>query len=179
MNQQLTDSINYLQDNGYILPINGELTWTNKFKREYVPIASTSLQLVTPSTSVQEQERVLSVGDVYRQFIKDAEVPYRITTNNGGTYTANAVSANAVREFTRIIKAIDREGRPIYNYSILVYSTKLYYANPTQFKEKLTNYFIKGTWESQYNEFKEKLERGEVEHHINATLGGSSAMTNL
>lgn len=179
MNQQLTDSINYLQDNGYILPLNGELTWTNKFKREYVPIASTSLQLVTQERSMQEQERVLSVEDVYRQFIKDAEVPYRVTTNTGGTYTVNAVSANAVREFTKIIRAKDREGNPIYNYSILVFSTKLYYTNPTQYKEKLTNYFIKGSWESQYNEFKEKLERGEVEHHINATLGGGSAMTNL
>jgi hypothetical protein len=154
----------YLKDNKYLFEFQGKLYITSKYPRdlrraETITIgSSTSLVHVAGDNGVQVVEYLETTKERFKRFIAEAEVPYRITTDTGKSYTANAYSLPAERILNKALK----EG---FDWRGLVMSAKLYYKSKG-FKQKVSNYFVTGTWESEYDELVKKLTEGKVAQHI-------------
>lgn len=139
---KFSDAANYLIERKYIVNIRGKLTLTNKFYRDLEnPPTEDDLQ---PSTLVIAQP--LTTKELYKKFIEDAEVPAYIALSNGSRFAANRYSVDGERVFTKILKS-----RKI-DMDILLAATKQYYKPQNSARQMITNYFVKGTWESVYEE---------------------------
>ncbi len=97
------------------------------------------------------------------KFIIDCEVPHKIKAADGKSYWANKYSKEAEKE---LVKIINIQG---YKLDILVAATKLYYKS-AGFCEAITNYIVRGTWLTHYNEMAKQLNAGTVEKHIQTNL---------
>lgn len=168
------EAIELLIEKGYIIPIKGKYSLTGEFHRNYIPVSTelavVSKEITVNSKAVVKSENIATVKDLLKKFVKDADIPYRIKTDNG-SYTVSAVSAEGVKAFGNILKAG-------FDYQILVYSTKLYYKR-NSYRKTLTNYLTKGDWEVEYQEFKNKLSQGEIQNHVNKELSAGQSNTEL
>lgn len=152
----------YLKNNNYVFEWEGELIINSKFKRD-LRRAELSKGLMVVNPGVPVTGGLESTKDRFKRFIREAGVPYRISTENGD-YTANAYSLPSERVFNKALK----DG---INYQALVASTKLYYKG-TGYKQKISNYFVMGTWESEYDEFIKRLSEGTIVKHIDGQTKG-------
>lgn len=164
----------YLRSNNYVFNLNGMSVISSKFKRD-IAAAKVSGVPVTKAVAIVPQNnvgllniptRIETPKETFKRFITDAEVPYRISMENGRTYTANAPSNEAVKIFTKLLNSG-------INYQALVLCTKTYYKS-NAFKQAISNYFVKGTWESEYNELMKKFQAGTLEQHIKAQIRPST-----
>lgn len=96
---------------------------------------------------------------LYKQFIIEAEVPAKISTNTGW-FWANRYSKGGEKEFTKILK------NPNIDKSMLLYATKLYYKQNNTARQAIGNYFERGTWETCYDEFVKNVKENKIEQHI-------------
>lgn len=154
----------YLRMNNLIVERDGILRITGRLKRAWNK--SRTFVLQTPSTGVATITNQVAANvspqrtskDYYKEFIKLAEVPGIIDT---GTlrFRANAYSKEAEKVFAQIMK----EGK--VNLQALLIATKLYYKRQDLARQMIGNYFIKGTWESVYEEFMDKVK------HTNGDIG--------
>lgn len=150
----LNEVTQWLKDNKYLLDFGGKLYVTSKWIRD-----SRKENLPVPAAVAVTKESVKESGkERFKRFIKEAEVPYRLSDGQGKQYTANAYNSEADRVFSKALK----EGK---NWQVLVLSTKLYYKS-NAYKQAIGNYFIKGTWESEYDEFVKKMATGKIVEHI-------------
>jgi formyltetrahydrofolate synthetase len=165
----------YLRLNKYIFEFQGKTYITSKFikdlkKEEVIEISSSSSLQVVPNTSISiitsVSNPIESTKDRFKRFIVEAEVPYRIRMDNGKSYTANAYHISAEKVLNKALK----DG---YDWRGIVMATKLYY-KANGFKQKLSNYFILGTWESEYDEFVKKLSDGTIAEHVQQQIKPST-----
>lgn len=146
----------YLLKERYLLKFQGKLYITSKYVRDLDKLGTSLPAVVNTSLSIPTE--VQSTKDRFKAFITEAEVPYRVTMDNGKSFTANAYNIKAERVFNKALSSG-------VNYKGLVLSTKLYYKS-NGFKQKISNYFIEGTWEAEYDEFMKKLSAGDIIGHI-------------
>lgn len=161
------EAIEVLIEKGYIIPIKGKYQLTGEFHRNYIPVSTelavVSREMTVNSKAIVKSENIATVKELLKKFRDDADIPFRIKSSSGQTYTVSAISNDACKAFSQILKSgID--------YQILVYATKLYYKRDS-FRKILTNYLKDGDWEVEYHEFKSKLGQGQVQNHIQAELG--------
>jgi hypothetical protein len=173
--KNLNQSIKWIKEGvelGYLISINGKYKLTGKVNREnnLTPSVSTKAIATNPSQVVlTKQDKLGTAKELLTQFRKDAEIPFRINNDKGIPYTVSAISAEGTKAFLDIINSgID--------YQTFVYSTKLYYKR-NGFRKILTNYFVQGDWEVEYNEFKDKLKNGDIQSHISKELGNGTSNT--
>lgn len=168
-----------------ILYFNGHLVVTNKFLRLFKspPLPETNTDRDTPITvpekvaqrpltpeecfPVKQTPNLPAISEEltpvapFLKFIKDCEVPEKVTTRTG-SYWANKYSKKAEQEFFKILKGG-------YQMDILIASTKLYYKSGGQPKA-ISNYILEGTWLSFYQDMQTSLQDGKVNEHINKNL---------
>lgn len=175
------EAIEVLIEKGYIIPIKGKYQLTGEFHRNYIPVSTelavVSREMTVNSKAIVKSENIATVKDLLKKFVKDADIPYRIKTDSG-SYTVSAISAEGVKAFGNILKAVDSEGNRLYNYEVLVYSTKLYYKRDS-YRKTLTNYLVKGDFEVEYEEFKSKMSQGEIQNHVKKELSAGQSNTEL
>src|SRR5690606_2334782 len=141
------EAIDYLIDNGYLAWINNELTILNKLRREL--LQAEDINAVAPNRVVGEGGYIPhpDLSDkkaVWYKFIEDAEVPHRLYTNDGKSFTVRQYSPNIADQLIKIIKSCD--------YSKLVESTKKYYKR-NGYRVVISNYFAKEIWKGEYDSF--------------------------
>ena len=168
MLETIKEAIGLLIEKGYVIPHKEHLfTFTDKiYELDPTSITNTpprytkSVSLVDPLT----KSVIPAPGEqsVLIKFILDAEVPEKMRTANGTYYWVRKYSKEAEKELIKLLN----QG---YQYDILVASTKLYYQS-SGYCEAMSNYLIRGTWITHYEEMKKQLEAGTVNKHIQNTL---------
>lgn len=156
----------FLRQNGYVQEIGSKLVLTGKYSRDLVtpPVSSTVPAVqVKPEAVNSTAPEALNAKDMFKKFIKLAEVPTKIYRNDGSFYWADRYSVPADRAFAKIIKKGE------VNMAALILCTKLYYKSNGS-RETISNYFTRGTWESCYEEFMTQHGKGTLETHVNKTL---------
>lgn len=169
MLQTVKTAIEELIANGYAVIHKDTVTLTDKILevdtntlavKQSTVAGRRSLTMYNPKT----KSVIPSAGEISTliQFIMDCEIPSKIKTADGGTYWANKYSKEAEVELKKILL----EG---YDLGILTAATKLYYKSGG-FCEAITNYIVRGTWLTHYNEMKKQLDAGTVNKHIQSNL---------
>lgn len=146
----LKESLKWLVDNGYCVVVHNQVVFTKKTQQE---LAGSGLKAViqeieTPADVIKQ----LAAGDsklVWNKFIEDAGIPHRVKAPDGGVYTVRQYSASNAKRLVSIIND------PAVDYQRLVDSTKSYY-DTVSYKALLSNYFEKGLWRHEYDEWKGK-----------------------
>jgi hypothetical protein len=153
-------AVNYLLENGYLAMINGEITITGKFKREFNPVPLEKLEKIFPDTT-----KAGTREEVWRKFIADAEIPYKATATNGKQYTIRQYSPGIANKLMQIIKEVG-------DYNVLVESTKLYYKT-NGYKKILSNYIDQKIWKDEYERYLKAKEEGKLQTILAAGSGGN------
>jgi hypothetical protein len=149
-------AVTYLIDNGYLVVVANQVVVTSKLTKalklpEITTVNSvvTSEQVLTPQEVVKNEALKPTKKDtraVWDQFIIDADVPWRVKTNTGETYTIRQYGTTAANQLLKIIND------PEVDYNVLVESTKHYYRNTT-YKTILSNYILNHVWKEEYREY--------------------------
>jgi hypothetical protein len=169
--------LQWMLENKYLYNVKGVYKVTNRFLRDTSSdevISINTLPSVIPKMSdIQIRPTKESDTDLFKQFMKDADIPFRITSSDGGQYTVKTTSKEAVKAYGKVLRKIEKGE---VNYLNLVYSTKMYYKNEKLFRQTILNYLSKGTWEFEYQQFVDKASKGSaaIQKHITEGLGGSS-----
>lgn len=153
-------AVNYLLENGYLAMINGEITFTGKFKREFNPVPAKKLEEIFPDTNTAGTRE-----EIWRKFIKDAEIPHKATATNGKQYTIRQYSPGIANKLMQIIKEVD-------DYNVLVESTKLYYKS-NSYKKILSNYIDQQIWRDEYERYEQAKKDGKLQTILAAGSGGN------
>jgi hypothetical protein len=134
---------------GYVVFIDNKPVFTKKFKdlntetENRSPIATMVMALPSKMATLEEKKAV------WNQFIKDADIPHRVTATTGGVYTVRQFNKPAADRLWRIVSD------PGIDYDTFVSSTKNYYKTVT-YKRLLTNYLLDEVWKDEYEEWKKK-----------------------
>jgi hypothetical protein len=163
----LKQCINFLLKEGYLLLAEGKFIITNSVYKE-IDIKALGKVSTLPSTEI-----MMSNKDLYKHFIEKSQVPYRLPLGNGGYYTVSAYSKNGEKYFLKALK----EKR--VTFELLSAATRLYYTQNTSNKVTITNFFVQGIWESEYDMFVEKMKRGEIKEHIENSINGKTNTLDL
>lgn len=142
----------FLTAHNLIALIKGEWVLTNNYtralyneeNRDEEPTLEDSI-LNKTETKVKPVVSILTRKEIFETFKKDAEVPWRVTTESGTTYTVSSISKEALNVLCKVIERVD--------YERLCQSTKAYYKSNIA-KKGLTNYFLHGEWEGIYENYK-------------------------
>lgn len=151
--KQLVEGL--LQD-GYLILVGGKPVLTAKFEKE-LGYKSQEVAMTPIQKEIVKSENVMNSGDVMKKitdpklawntFILDAEIPHRVKSTDGSTYTIRQYSQSIARKLLKIIQD------PKVDYWKLVESTKNYYKT-TSYKALLSNYISKDIWMNEYSEWK-------------------------
>ena len=157
MDRSIKEIAKYLIDNGYMIKKGRDYVLTGRFHRE-ASVEGKQLQIEGTQLSVSRKN--ITGKELYKEFIKQAEVPRSQQLHTGQRYYTNTYSKAGESAFIRILrnKSIDNE--------LFLLSTKLYYKSNVSGKCTIGNYLIKGIWETQYEELKENMKNGNVVQHI-------------
>jgi hypothetical protein len=149
------DTAKWLLDNAYMILVHGRPILTAKFEKELgynresqeeqVPEESI-VPVSSPNNSGDAMKRITDPKDVWNAFIHDAEIPHRVKSTDGSTYTVRQYGASVARKLQKIIQD------PKIDYWRLVESTKNYY-RVTSYKALLSNYIGKDIWLNEYQEW--------------------------
>lgn len=145
---EVKDCINFLIKEGYLLVSSGKYIITNKLVKEVDP------SLITIMGEEEDENPLIqkSNKELYKHFIKEAKVPFRLPLGNGGSYTVSAYSKPGEKAFIRALKTA--------KFKDLVEATKLYYKSRISNKVTIGNYFSQGIWESEWERYVEKQQSG-------------------
>lgn len=145
----LKQCLTWLINNGYGILVENEFVLTNKVNKELNGTESTKAITVTthkPITTVAKIVNATDKKEVWNKFIKDADIPHRVTAPNGGQYTVRHFGAAAVNELVKILS------NPDIDYTAFVESTKNYYKT-VAYKSLLSNYLLKQIWVGEYEQW--------------------------
>lgn len=161
--ESIKEIAKYLMDNGYMIKKGNDYILTGKFHREssIVPtIDSKQFQMMPVDNNPTGGRINVTSKELYKEFIKKAEVPRSQQLHTGQRYYTNTYSKAGEAAFMRILKnrKIDKK--------LFLLSTKLYYKSNISGKCTIGNYLTKGIWETQYEELEEKIGNGELINHI-------------
>lgn len=135
--------------------------FTNKFKEL---MKKYSLMDKQPTvTSLAKTGNKISNIDYLKEFALSAEVPFRITTDNGRAYTVRAYSKEAAKALVEFMK--HRE------YDIAVNATRLYYKSKLYHKT-LTNFILQGDLENYYDEIITQAKNNKLPEFIRTQVSG-------
>lgn len=178
MNDNLRAALKLLVRDYYITAVGGKLQVSNKLFRVLETIDPSELSEVPsvvqaePGKIVREVIRVSSksklpipkAGQSFPlvDFIKECGIPRTANKSDGTSYMVCKYSKEAEQEFLKIIAAE-------YQRDILVAATKLYYKS-TNYPETISNYIIRGTWVTHYQDMESNLIKGTAEKHIKDTV---------
>lgn len=154
-----SSAVDYLLDNGYLAVINGEVTITGKFKREFNPVPKTKVEQI-----FKDNPEVVSREAIWKKFIEDAKIPYQVTATDGKKYTIRQFSAGIADKLIKIIKEVD--------YGILTRSTEVYYTQ-NGYKKTLKNYLIEEVWREAYEDYARREKEGKLTTILAAGSGGN------
>lgn len=161
MDVDFSTAVDFLLKNGYLAQINGEVTLTGKFKRTFNPLESAkATEVFTESPSI------FTPKDVWEKFVKDADIPHRVSNQNGQSYTVRQYSNALANRLAKII------ADPGVDYKTLVQSTKQYYKS-NAFKFTLHNYVEKEVWKIEYENYEKLVKTNQVDT-FTKTLGGGN-----
>lgn len=147
-------SANYIVSSGI-----DDFEFTEKFRTAFKEMRNEELQLMVADKTLVKHLLPLDWQLKFMSFIVEARVPVRLEDNKGGMYSANKYSEKAMLIFKKAIESgVD--------YKMLVRSTQLYYASKTAYKQAIGNYFITGTWKSDYLALSSLGTPEEVINHI-------------
>lgn len=150
----LNEVFKYLVEKGYVLASKDKgYTLSKKFQADVKAMKASSehgLSVVSKSVSTTTE---LDWGNLFINFIKDAEVPAKLPDNKGGWYAGNKYSEDAMKKFKQII------GTGI-DYNLLVRSTQLYYKSANTYKKIISNYILDGDWRTDYFTMKDAVDKG-------------------
>lgn len=150
---ELTEIVTYLTGHDYAVWTGGKLVLTNNFYRLIQAPAGTPAELSTPSP--------LPIREQFQQFMEEAEVPFRITTADGGQYTVKTTSEPGIKAFKKALTKI--------TYADLVYITKWYYKQNKLMRKTIANYLSEEIWQGALQELQKK---GTASTPIKASLNG-------
>ena len=124
---EISEIVKKLLSEGYLTMIAGDITVTNKLKREYGTNKTVDIDKLT--------------GDeLYYKFVEDAQVPnYLPLGTSGQQYRVTQKSEGVKRGIKRALKSV--------NYEDLVKGTRIYYSSNQSNKLALNNYFKTDAWE--------------------------------
>lgn len=155
----LKDAMSYLLENGYLLVIENQVVVTRKLtdslnlKQTTIPsvVTEASGTMIAPAPVKKTTKKVVThtekrLKEIWDKFVLDADIPWRVSTPSGDTYTVRQFGPTAAKKLAEII---DTEN---VDYDILTKSTRNYYQNTT-YKSTLFNYFLKDIWKEEYSEF--------------------------
>lgn len=153
-------AVDFLLQNGYLAHINGEITITGKFKREFRPVPRERIEQI-----FQDSPTVVSREAIWAKFIKDADIPYKGYSTDGKTYTIRQYSPGIADKLIQIIKTVP-------SYELLVESTKAYYKSNT-FKKILSNYIDQKIWKDEYERYEQAKKEGKLNNFLAPSSGGN------
>lgn len=177
MTEELAEIVHFLSANGYLIRTKQEyFIFTNKFYKEFtqhdigvIPLPGIAISksettiVVVPGQSMGAN----GIANGYMAFIRDCNVPRKITTPDGRSYAANQYSEKGVKAFAKILRRIQSGG---IDGALLKHTVQLYYKSGTGYKLKIGNYIGDGAWETDYQELVERLGNGTVADHIKEEL---------
>lgn len=142
--------LQFLLDREYAVVVGDKPVLTKKFKDLFPEPKVSTLQLVATGDRVDDKK------ELWNKFIIDADIPHRVKSNRGESYTVRQYSLPAINKLIKVLNT------PGLDYDILVKSTKQYYKTVT-FKQLLSNYLVDDTWLHEYEEFKKGNVEGSTE----------------
>lgn len=165
----VNDAIELLIRENYMVSMKGKYTLTNNFHRNYIPVSESGLVVVKKEVAKIEanaqlvipSQPILTVDQMFMQFIKDANVPTRCPT---AKYWLNRFNKDAAKEFGRLLS------KESINYSVLLASTKLYYIQTKEYAKTIGNYFIEGTWRTGYQDMIDAADKGNLGGYIQGEI---------
>lgn len=143
---ELINSINLLIKEGFLLDNVTSVLTTGKLNRFFLEEMKLDNKVISPSTvTITKQMPRMTL----EEFKDKAEVPFRIKTGTGQSYTVSAISDKAEKYFnSQIVGKVDMD--------LLIQVTKAYYADPKAFRQTLTNYITQGAWKDAMKEYENK-----------------------
>ena len=177
----LQDCVKFLLDNGYMTIIRKKYCVTAKFNKE---VSSVDAGIVHVSGIPLVRDIVHSAKDLskiewrnmYIAFIKEAAVPAKCEGSNGEMYDCNKYSEPAMKVFK---DAISKEK---IDLRVLTAVTKLYYAKPGKYKQKIGTYIETGAWRSDYTAMIDAAAQDGVDgiqNHIKTQLNDGKPFNNV
>jgi hypothetical protein len=150
-------AVDFLLGNGYLAVIDGKVTITGRFEREFRPTTQSRLQELFPGTISREE--------IFKKFIDDAKIPHKALGTDGKFYTIRQYSPGIADRLIQIIKSVQ-------NYEILVESTKLYYTS-NSFKKTFSNYIDQKIWKDEYERYEQDKAAGRTNMVTVVSSGGN------
>lgn len=145
----LKESLKWLVDNGYCVVVHNQVVFTKKANEE-LKAEGLKAPIQKVESPGDAMKHLLSDPKmVWNKFIEDAGIPHRVKAPDGGVYTVRQYSVSNAKRLAAIITD------PKLDYKRLVDSTRNYYET-VSYKALLSNYFEKGLWLQEYNEWKGK-----------------------
>lgn len=173
MLEELSEVMHYLSAEGYVVRTKQDyFVFTNKFYSDFVGADVGLVPSVRPivmkshTTSVLVLPKKLdkaTVSGAYLSFIEQCNVPRRIISPKGDSYSANQFSEKGAKAFGKILQ---RSQTGEIDVELLTRTVQLYYKSSQAYKLKIGNYIGDGAWETDYNELVERLGKGTITEHI-------------
>lgn len=144
--------------------VDGRPILTAKFEKEVgytregnstTTVEVVSEPITSPTDSGEAMKRVTDLKLLWNTFITDSEIPHRVKTTDGGSYTIRQYGAAVARKLQKIIQD------PKIDYWRLVEATKHYY-KVTSYKHLLSNYISKDIWFHEYNNWSVSKQQDQV-----------------
>lgn len=160
---QLSQSVQYLLDNGYMAIIKGKYIVTSKFNKEITGIDQ-GLTLGAGKVPLVKEPGIpkqVSWQEMYTRFIAESQVPARVMGPRGEPYQTNAFSEEGLKAFRKALEET--------TYELLVEATQLYYTSSIGLKVAVTRYMTEGMWRTQLGELVEHKKAGTLSQHVKST----------
>lgn len=139
-----------LISNKYAAWIGGKLVFTNGFYRDV---------LVPPvDPFLEHKDAPATLKAQYIKYMEDAEIPFRVTTKDGSSYTVRAFSMSGMKAFQSCLREI--------SYEDLVRCTKYYYKQTELMRMKIANYLEEEIWRGAFDELKKRGQSKPATGHI-------------
>jgi hypothetical protein len=154
----LTEIRDFLLENDYLQEDGERFVLTPNFYRDLKE--QTRKQI---SDKLSPAKKLLSEGDIFKRFLRDAEVPKFQEKQDGSTFVIGAYSKSAAKELSAIL----RKG---YLYERLCLATANYYKT-VSYCVSIAKFLKEGIWETYYESVDEDKAVSRSSRSTNKTLG--------
>ena len=153
------DIIETLVSDGLVVNTSDGLLFTNKYKRMLAG------QVVNQEKEEKKPQvmriKLKSPDELLKEFIKDAEIPYRLPFQNSTRqYTVTARSKESVKKFYEILSSQE------YKYEELVAGAKAYYAQANVARVTLSRFIIEGLLDTYAGAYVKAKEQGVIDPEL-------------
>lgn len=145
--QEIINAVNLLLKEGFLLDNTTNVLTTGKLNRFFLEEMKLENKVFSPDpTAIKKQVPRITL----EEFKDKAEIPFRIKTLMGSSFTVSAISEKAEKYFnSQIVGKVDMD--------LLIQVTKAYYADSKAFRQTLTNYITQGIWKDALKEYQGKV----------------------